>query len=229
MTRPEHAPLLFAFRTGRDLFRAPAPAAAEGRRSSRPGNRSATSSRFWRATGDEPGEPLRRPRRSGASSRAALLLTDSLIGAPAWLAGVPSGLAAGGRALPHAARVPRGGATIDGTRGRYRQLAAAAGIAPRSEIPAIDATPEESERAGTPRVRPRGANHPVRRRVPATGRQSSGNRSDSPRPRQAAPGAPTERRRPAGRRIAYGRVGGPGCAGRRRARSIDLSGVDRAG
>jgi len=80
---------------------------------------------------------------------SALLLTESLSSAIlAWLAGVPEriGYAAEGRGLLLTRRVARAGAPRSTSRAaEYRHLAAAAGIVPRSEIPTLEATPEESE------------------------------------------------------------------------------------
>ena len=83
--------------------------------------------------------------------RSALLLTESLSSAIlAWLAGVPErvGYAAEGRGFLLTRRVARAGAPRSTARAaEYRQLAAAAGIVPHSEIPTLDATPKESESA----------------------------------------------------------------------------------
>jgi heptosyltransferase-2 len=82
---------------------------------------------------------------------AALLLTESLSSAIlAWLAGVPEriGYAAEGRGFLLTRRVPRVGAPRSTARAaEYLELAAAAGIVPRSEIPALRAMPEELESA----------------------------------------------------------------------------------
>jgi len=83
--------------------------------------------------------------------RRALLLTESLSSAVlAWLAGVPEriGYAAECRGVLLTRRVRRTGAPRSTARAaEYRQLAAAAGIVPRSEIPTLQAMPEESESA----------------------------------------------------------------------------------
>jgi len=91
------------------------------------------------------------PAIRALAPRAALLLTDSLSSAVlAWLAGLPEriGYAAEGRGLLLTRRVRRAGAPRSTARAaEYRQLAAAAGIAPRAEIPALQAMQEESKSA----------------------------------------------------------------------------------
>jgi heptosyltransferase-2 len=102
---------------------------------------------------------------------AALLLTESLSSAIlAWLAGVPEriGYAAEGRGFLLTRRVPRVGAPRSTARAaEYLELAAAAGIVPRSEIPALRAMPEELEsaRASLERAGLAGAWWSVRRRI----------------------------------------------------------------
>ena len=85
--------------------------------------------------------------------RAALLLTESLSSAVlAWLAGVPQriGYDAEGRGLLLTRRVRRAGAPRSTARtAEYRELAAAAGIVPRTEIPTLKPTAEESEGASS--------------------------------------------------------------------------------
>lgn len=92
-------------------------------------------------------EPL--PAIRALRPRAALLLTDSLSSAIlVWLGGVPEriGYAAEGRGLLLTRRVARAGEPRSTPRAaEYRRLAAAAEIAPRSDVPTLEALPEEAE------------------------------------------------------------------------------------
>jgi len=83
--------------------------------------------------------------------RMALLLTESLSSAVlAWLAGVPEriGYATEGRGILLTRRVRRAGPPRSTARAaEYRELAAAAGIVPRTEIPTLKPMPGESVKA----------------------------------------------------------------------------------
>ena len=94
-------------------------------------------------------EPL--PTIRALRPRRALLLTESLSSALlTWLAGVPEriGYAAEWRGPLLTTRVRRAGPPRSTARAaEYRELAAAAGIAPRSEIPTLQPLAEESDSA----------------------------------------------------------------------------------